>query len=158
MKRKAYQVVFSTALVVAFFSTIFFANANRSFAASGKDKSTTETRTSAVEYTETQIKELQVALKITEPQKVLWNDLTQVMRENAKDMDAINKDRAEDTKKMNAVERMKFHSKITEAHLEQMKKLLPPFETFYASLSDEQKKTTDTLFQTGRGGGKNKKK
>jgi hypothetical protein len=156
MKRKAYQVVFSTALVVAFLSTIFLANANPSFAATGKEKSSTDSRVSAVEYTEAQIKTLQGALKITDPQKVLWNDLTQVMRENAKDMDAIHKDRAENSKTMNAVERLKLHSQITEAHLAQVTKLLPPFETFYVSLSDDQKKTTDTLFQTGRRG-KNKK-
>ena len=39
MKRKAYQVAFPVTLVVvmvAFLSTIFFANANLSFAASGK--------------------------------------------------------------------------------------------------------------------------
>ena len=55
------------------------------------------TRTSAVEHTEAQIKQLQGALNITAAQEPLWNNLTQVMRENAKDMDVINKDRAENT-------------------------------------------------------------
>lgn len=71
------------------------------------------------------------------------------MRENAKEMDALTKDMAENTKDMNAVERMKFHSQITEAHLNQQKKLIPVFEALYASMSDEQKKKTDTLFQKG---------
>ncbi len=75
--------------MVAFLSTIFFANANLSFAASGKKKSPAIARTSAVEYTEAQIKQLQGTLNITEAQKELWNNLTQVMRENAKDMDAL---------------------------------------------------------------------
>ena len=138
--------------MVAFLSTIFFANANPSFAASGKKKSSAVARTSAVEYTEAQIKQLQGALKITEAQKELWNNLTQVMRENAKDMDALTKDRAENTKTMNAVEHMKFHSQITEAHLDQLKKFIPPFEALYASMSDEQKKITDTIFRTGKYG------
>jgi len=73
-----------------------------------------------------------------------------VMRENAKEMDALTKERAEATKTMNAVERLKFHSQITEARLNQMKKLIPPFETFYAGMSDEQKKSTDTIFRTGK--------
>ena len=93
MKQKAYQVAFPVTLVVvmvAFLSTIFFANANLSFAASGKKKSSAVARTSAVEHTEAQIKQLQGALNITEAQKELWNNLTQVMRENAKDMDALN--------------------------------------------------------------------
>ena len=158
MKRKACQVASSVALVVAFLSTIFFANADPSFAATKKVKSSEVTRVSAVEQNEAQIKQLQASLNITESQKDLWNDLTQVMRENAKDIDALHKERAESAKTMNAVEQMKFHSKITEAQLDHVKKLLPPFETFYTSLSDEQRKTTDALFQTGRRGGKNKNK
>lgn len=153
MNLKAYQVAFSTSLVVvmvAFLSTIFFANANLSFAASAKKKSTAVARTSAVDHTETQIKQLQGALKITEAQKELWNNLTQVMRENARDMDAFTKERAENTKTMNAVEHMKLHSQITETQLDQLKKFIPPFEALYASMSDEQKKSTDTIFRTGR--------
>ena len=67
------------------------------------------------------------------------------------------KERAESTKTMNAVEHMKFHSQITEAHLDQLKKLIPPFEAFYASMSDEQKNITDTIFRTGKHG-KHKRK
>jgi uncharacterized protein with von Willebrand factor type A (vWA) domain len=164
MKLKAYQVAFPATLVivmVAFLSTIFFANANLSFAASGKKKSSAVARTSAVEQTEAQIKQLQGALNITEAQEELWNNLTQVMRENAKDMDALTdtlaKERAEGTKTMNAVEHMKFHSQITEAHLDQLNKLIPPFEAFYSSMSDEQKKTTDTIFRTGKHGKQKRK-
>ncbi len=145
MKQKAYQV--TLVLMVAFITAIFFADANPCFA--GKKKSS-GVRTSAVEYTEDQIRQLQGSLNITKAQEPLWNNLTQVMRENAKEMEALTKDRAEKTKSMNAVERMKFHSQITEAHLAQTKKLLPPFEAFYAGMSDEQKKTTDTIFQTGK--------
>jgi Mg-chelatase subunit ChlI len=160
MKQKAYQVACSVTLVVvmvAFLSTIFLANANESFAAAAKKKSTAVARTSAVEHTEAQIKQLQGALKITEAQKELWINLTQVMRENAKDMDAFTKERAENAKTMNAVEHMKLHSQITEAHLNQMKKFIPPFEAFYAGMSDEQKKSADTIFRTGAYG-KSKKK
>jgi Mg-chelatase subunit ChlI len=160
MKRKAYQITFPVTLVVvmvAFLSTVFFVDANRSFAASGKKKSSAIARTSAVEHTEAQIKQLQGALKITEAQKELWNNLTQVMRENANDMDALTKERAESTKSMNAVEHMKFHSQITEAQSAQLKKFIPPFEALYASMSDEQKNITDTIFRTGRHG-KSKRK
>ena len=153
MKRKAYQIVFSATLVlvmVAFLSAIFFANPNSSFAASGKKKSSAVARPSAVAYAENQIKQLQGALNLTEAQQELWNNLTQVMRENAKDMDVLIKDRAENAKTMNSVEHLKLHSQITEAHLAQLKKLIPPFEAFYNSQSDEQKKITDTLFRTGK--------
>jgi predicted transcriptional regulator len=155
MKRKMYQIAFPATLVVAmmaFLSTFIFATANPSFAASVKKKSASVTKISAVDRTEARIKELQSALKITDEQEVLWNNLTQVMRENAKEMDALTKDKAENAKTMNAVENMKFHSQITEARLDQMKKFIPPFEALYTSLSDEQKKTTDTLFRTGKHG------
>jgi hypothetical protein len=154
MKRNGYKVAFPVALVVvmvAFLSTIFLANANLSFAAdSGQKKSPAVARPSAVEQTEARIKQLHDSLKITEAQKELWNNLTQVMRENAKDMDALTKDMTGKAKTMNAVEHMKFHRQITEAHLDQLKKLIPPFEAFYNSLSDKQKKTTDTIFRTGK--------
>lgn len=165
MKRKAYQAAFSASLavvMVALLSAIFFANANPSFAASGKKKApAAATRTSAVEYTEAQIKQLEGALNVTEAQKELWNNLTRVMRENAKDMEAFSdartKERAENTKTVNAVERMKFHSKITKTQLDQLEKLIPPFEAFYDSMSDQQKNITDMVFQTGRHG-KSKRK
>ncbi|MFH0727638.1 MAG: Spy/CpxP family protein refolding chaperone [Pseudomonadota bacterium] len=155
MKRKVYQISIPVKLVVvmvAFLSTIFFVNATLSFAGSGKKKSAEEDRISAVEHTEIRIKELESALKITDAQKELWNTITQVMRENAKDMDTLTKDRAEITKTLNAVEHLKFYHQITQARLDQQKKFLPPFEAFYASMSDEQKKSTDTIFRTGRHG------
>ena len=153
MKRKAYQIVFSATLVlvmVAFLSAIFFVSPNSSFAASGKKKSSAVARISAVEHTEAQIKQLQGTLKITEAQQELWDNLTSVMRENAKDMDVFTKERAENTKPMNALEHMKLHSQITEAHLAQLKKLIPPFEAFYNSMSDQQKNITDIVFRTGK--------
>jgi 23S rRNA U2552 (ribose-2'-O)-methylase RlmE/FtsJ len=160
MKRKAYQIVFSATLVlvmVVFLSAIFFANPNSSFAASGKKKSSAVAGISAVEHTEAQIKQLQGTLNITEDQKELWNKLTSVMRENAKEMDALTKDMAENTKTMNALDHMKLHSQITEAHLAQLKKLIPPFEAFYNSMSDQQKNITDIVFRTGKYG-KSKRK
>jgi periplasmic protein CpxP/Spy len=155
MKRRAFHVAFPATLVVvmvAFLSTIFLATANPSFAASGKKKSHAVAKTSAVEQTEARIVELQGALKITEEQEPLWSNLTSVMRDNAKNMDELTKGRAETQKTMNAVERMKFHSQITEAQLNHQKKFIPPFEALYASMSDEQKQITDTLFRTGKHG------
>jgi len=160
MKRKDSQVAFPVILVVVmvvFLAAIFFANANLSFAASGKKKSSSVARTSAVEHTEAQIKQLQGELNLTDAQQELWNNLAKVMRENAKDMDAFAKERAESIKTMNAVEHMKFHSQVTEAHLNQLKKLIPPFEAFYSSMSDEQKNITNTIFRTGKHG-KHKRK
>jgi hypothetical protein len=155
MKRKAYQVVFPATLavvMVTFLSFFFLVNANTSFAATAKKKAPAVTRISAVDHTENRIKQLQDALKFTEDQEPLWSNLTLVMRDNAKNMDALTKDRADNKKTMNTVEYLKFQSQITESRSEQLKRFIPPFETLYASLSDEQKTTVDALFRTGKHG------
>jgi hypothetical protein len=160
MKQKAYQFSFPVVpfvVMVAFLSTIFLANVNPSFAASGSKKSSEIGRSSAVEYTEARIKQLQGALKITDAQKELWDNLTQVMRENAKEMDALTKTKTENIRTMNAVEQMKFRVEISQAHLDQLKKFIPPFEALYDSMSDLQKKNTDTIFLSGRHGKHGKK-
>jgi cell division septation protein DedD len=154
MERKSFRVVSPVALVavmVTFMSGIFMANATLSEAASHKKKSSEVSKT-AVERTEGRITQLKAALQITEDQEGGWNNVTQAMRENAKEMDALSKARADKSKTMNAVEQMKFHSQVTEAQLAQQKRFLPPFEAFYASLTDDQKIITDTIFKTGRHG------
>jgi len=152
MKRKMHQLappVTRVVVMMALLSALFLAPANPSLAASDQKKAPTVARASVVEHTEARINELQSVLKITPAQEKLWENLQQVMREDAKEMDALTADRAEKTKAMNAVERMKFHSQITEARLNQIKKFIPPFEELYASMSDEQKKSADTVFEKG---------
>ena len=145
MKREIHQGAFPVTRIVvvmaAFFSMLFLANANHSIAAPSAKTSPAVERLSAVDHAEARIKELQGSLKITGVQEKLWNNLTQVMRENAKEMDALTKDMRENSKTMNAVEHMKYHSQIMEAHLSEVKKFIPPFEELYTSMSDEQKKS-----------------
>lgn len=155
MNRKKYQdrVPASVVIImVALLSIFSLAFANPSFAASAKKKAPVVEHPTAVEHTEARIKKLQGALKISGEQEVLWNNLTLVMRENAKELDALSKDKTEIAKTMNAVDAMKFHSQITEARLAQQKKLIPTFEALYVSMSDDQKKITDGIFRTGRHG------
>jgi len=151
MTSKVYKVAPAVHIVMmmVFLSTIFLAIAHPSFAATENKKSSVVVSTSAVDHTEARIKELQSGLKITDAQEKSWNNLTQVMLENAKELDALTKYSAENTKDMNAVEQMKFHSQITETRLNQMKKFIPLFEELYASMSDEQKKNADTVFEKG---------
>jgi hypothetical protein len=157
MERKAYHIGFPVVVVmVTFLSGLFMTNATTSYAASSKKKVAPVAATTAVEYTESRIKELKNTLKITEGEEVLWSSVTQVMRENAKNMDALSKVRADKANTMNAVEQIKFHSQMTEAQLEQQKKFIPPFEAFYASLTDDQKASTDALFKARAGKHKTK--
>jgi hypothetical protein len=154
MNRNVFKVAVPATVVVmvAFLSAVFFANPNSADAATAKKKTAAVVRMSAVEQAESRITQLQDALKITDSQKESWNSFTQVMRENAKVMDALTKDRSEKTASLNSVERLKFHSQISEIQLDQLKKLIPPFEALYVSMSDDQKAITDAIMQTGKHG------
>jgi len=154
MKRIAHQFTNPTAIVisaVAFLVTIGFAGANLSQAVSANPAQKTMARTSKVDRTEARIKDLHTKLKITPAQEDLWNKVTQVMRDNAKTMDALNQARFEKAKALTAVEDLKSYSEIAQAHADGLKNFIPAFEALYAAMSDDQKKDADSLFRHGSG-------
>jgi protein CpxP len=97
---------------------------------------------------EARIKQLHKMLHITDAEKPQWDALTQVMRDNAQAMSDLEKQRAADTQSMSAVDVVKSYGTVIEAHEAGMKKFIPAFEALYNSLSDEQKKTADSMFQS----------
>lgn len=97
---------------------------------------------------EAHIKELRSKLKITEAEEPQWNNLCQVMRDNAQAMLDLQKQRAADAQSMNAVDVIKSYESVIEAHEEGMKKFVPAFEAFYNTLSDSQKATADSMFRS----------
>ena len=105
------------------------------------------TTTSRVDRVEDRITMLHATLNITPAQEELWTNVTQVMRDNAKTMDALTKTRVEQAKTMNAVEDLKSYTEITKAHTEGLTKFLPAFEALYASMSDAQKAEANTMFR-----------
>jgi len=152
MKRIAHQFTNPTALVItalAFFVTFAFAMANPSQAVSADPAQKPQAKVSKVDRTEAYIKDLQVKLKITPAQEEPWNKVTQVMRDNAKTMEALYQARVGKAKAMNAVEDLKSYSEITQAHADGLKNFIPAFEALYTSMSDDQKKDADTLFRYG---------
>jgi hypothetical protein len=146
-----FPVTFSI-MVVTLLSTLFFAGIDQAYATPVKKKTTETARTTFVERTETRIKQLKGVLKITEAQQEPWNTLTDVMRENAKEMETLAKVRTESTQIINAVENMKFYYQVSKTHLDQQAKFIPPFEALYTSMSDEQKQSADLVFRTGKFG------
>ncbi len=148
MKEMVHRFAFPGRFVVilsAFLALIFFTSTNYVMAAMGK--------ASHVERTESHIKSLHQKLKITPAQEGLWTALTEVMRENAKNMDSLIQARREEkAKPMNAVEDLKSYSQIVEAHADALKKFIPAFESLYAAMSDDQKKNADALFRAQRHG------
>ena len=150
MKRTVFNFIFSKTVVLmtALLAVIFFASPNLLLAAP---------KASAGDRNDARIIKMHKSLKITPAQEELWNALTEVMRENAENLDELTKARADKTKPMNAVDDLKSYSKILDANAEGMKKFIPAFEKLYASMSDEQKKNADVLFKTHRHG-KSKRK
>lgn len=96
---------------------------------------------------EQRITDLHTRLHITAQQQPQWDQFTQVMRDNAKDLDAAYQQRAATFEKMNAVENMQSYAQIEQTRAQDLQKLVPAFQTLYASLSDEQKKLADQVFR-----------
>ena len=152
MKRIVRQFTNPPALVisaVAFLVTIAFAISNPSQAVSADPVQKPPAKVSKVDRTETRIKDLQAKLKITPAQEDLWKKVTEVMRDNAKTMEALHLARVDKAKAMTPVEDLKSYSEIAQAHADGLKNFIPAFESLYASMSDEQKKEADTLFRYG---------
>jgi periplasmic protein CpxP/Spy len=150
MKRIARQFTYPTALAVAMavlFALMILASPSPSPAAAPEPGVATAGTASKADRVEARIKELYAKLKITPAQEELWNKVTQVMRDDAKTMEGLIKTRSEKESTMTAVDDLKSYSAITEAHADYLKKFIPVFEPLYASMSDAQKKSADTLFR-----------
>ena len=141
MKRLAYQFTRPAALaaVAALFVFAVFTGTTASFAAS-------KSATPKADRVEVRIKEFRTVLKITPDQEELWNSVTDVMRDNAKAMDALVTARAENAKVMTAVDDFKSYGEITQAQADGTQKFIPVFEALYDSMSDAQKKNADKFF------------
>jgi osmotically-inducible protein OsmY len=104
-------------------------------------------KTSRVDAVAARITMLHATLHITPAQEELWTNVTQVMRDNAKTMDALTTARADQAATMTAVEDLKSYTAITKAHAEGLTTFLPAFEALYASMSDAQKAEANTMFR-----------
>jgi protein CpxP len=96
---------------------------------------------------ERRIADLHGKLHITAQQSQQWDQFTQVMRDNAREMDGIYQQRAEQLGSMSAVDNMQSYAQIEQQRAQEVQKLVPAFQTLYASLSDQQKKTADQVFR-----------
>lgn len=107
----------------------------------------TRARRSPVDRVEARITDLHAKLQITDAQKPQWDALVQVMRDNAKTMETLLKARAQKVSTASAVDDLNSYEALAEAHADGLKKFIPAFEALYASMSDEQKKNADAVFQ-----------
>jgi len=98
---------------------------------------------------ELRIKDMHAKLKITQGQEEQWARVAQIMRENAKIMDALTQTRHDHARDMTAIDDLKSYGEITDAHADGIKKLTTVFAALYADMSPTQKKEADTLFRHG---------
>ncbi|WP_250451614.1 Spy/CpxP family protein refolding chaperone [Caballeronia sp. ATUFL_M2_KS44] len=104
---------------------------------------------------EERIAQLHSSLKITSAQEAQWAPFADAMRENARAMADLYRQRIAQRDTMSALDDMKQYQQITQANADGTKRLVDAFEPLYASLSPEQKKLADTSFrQEGRNHGR----
>ena len=101
----------------------------------------------AEQRVETHIRQLHAQLRITPAEQPQWDQFAQVMRENARDMDQVFMQRAQQYPTMNAVQNMQSYEQIAEAHAQHLQKLVPAFDTLYNAMPEQQKQLTDQVFR-----------
>jgi hypothetical protein len=140
MRQSSYRFTYlaARAVAAALFATLAFAPGP---VLAAKD--------SGGDRVEARIKNMHAKLKITQAQEEQWAKVAQVMRENAKSLDALTDARFKNAKTMNAVDDLKSYGEITDAHADGIKRFTPVFATLYAGMSDAQKKEADELFRHG---------
>jgi periplasmic protein CpxP/Spy len=93
------------------------------------------------------LRALQAQLHITEAQMPQWNAFAQAMRDNATKTDALFRQRAKSVSSMTALDNMQSYAQIARAYADDTEALAQAFAPLYATLSDQQKQTIDTLFR-----------
>ena len=93
------------------------------------------------------IADLHERMNITATEEPAWNKFARVMQENARQLDHAYQQRAEQFDSMSAVANMRSYARIEQMRARDVQKLVPAFQSLYASLTPEQKQTADTLFR-----------
>jgi len=101
----------------------------------------------AQERVEQRIKELHAQLHITPAEEPQWEKVAAVMRENAREMDQVFMQRAQQFQTMNAVQNMQSYEQIAEEHAKHLQKLIPAFEDLYNAMPEQQKQLAHQVFR-----------
>src|ERR1700730_3497543 len=97
---------------------------------------------------EANISELHQKLQITAAQEPQFSAVANVMRDNARLEASVPQPTANAT----AVDDLRVYIKYSELELAELKKMLPPLEALYATLSPAQKTAAEALFRPGPAG------
>jgi LTXXQ motif family protein len=94
---------------------------------------------------EANISELHQKLQITAAQEPQFGAVASVMRDNAR----LEASAPQPAPNATAVDDLRVYIKYSELELAGLKKMLPPLEALYATLSPAQKKAADAIFRQG---------
>ena len=109
-------------------------------------KAATETKGETVEA---RIAKLHTDLKITADEQAKWDTVAQAMRDNSAAMEKlVATKRAKDPTSLTAVDDLNNYQEFAQAHLDGLKGLTASFKSLYDSMSDDQKKNADHVFQS----------
>ena len=100
------------------------------------------------ETVEQRIEVLKASLKITPDQQKKWDGVAQAMRDNASRMEKLVAEKRKiPPEKTTAVDDLKTYQEFTEARLDGLKHLTSAFKSLYDTMTPEQKKNADTVFE-----------
>jgi len=101
------------------------------------------------ETVEQRIQTLKTSLKITPDQESKWSSVAQAMRDNANRMEKLVAEKRKIAPdKTTAVDDLKTYQDFAQAHLDGIKHLTSPFKSLYDSMTPDQKKNADTVFES----------
>ena len=98
---------------------------------------------------EVRIADLRKKLRITPAEESQFNAFADVMRANALAMQELFQQRSQHRDRT-APGMLHWYTQLTSAHAEGLNKLVPVFDTLYQSLTPQQKKAADQVFQALR--------
>ena len=88
------------------------------------------------------------ALKITPDQEKKWDGVAQAMRDNASRMEKLVAEKRKiPPEKTTAVDDLKTYQEFTEVRLDGLKHLTSAFKSLYDTMTPEQKKNADLVFE-----------
>jgi periplasmic protein CpxP/Spy len=100
----------------------------------------------AEERVERRINELHAQLRITPAQQQQWDQFANVMRDNARAIDQLFIQRAQQLGSMTALQNMQSYEQLAEAHAQHLQKLVAAFQDLYDAMPDQQKQLADQVF------------
>jgi len=100
------------------------------------------------ETVEQRITTLKAALKVTPDQESKWDGVAKAMRENAASMDKLVQEKQGKMANMNAVDDLKTYQEFSQANLDGLKNLTSAFKTLYDTMTPDQKKNADHVFDS----------